>query len=215
VGDKVTVHDGDAAYLAKFTRADDPFNHARVEHVCLELARRAGLEAPISRIVQLGRFDALLVSRFDVTTKGGRYHLVSANALLKVRRTQADRAMATYKDLVRLIRRYSEHPVDDLQQLFALMLLNEVINNLDDHLRNFSFRHGPNGFRLTPAYDLVPAAERGGYPNLGFDHQPMRPPPQRDNAHRAGAQFQLRPREVDAVMQRLVEAYDTLPQILD
>jgi len=212
---KVIVHDADGAYLAKFTRGDDPFNHARVEHACLELARRAGLEAPASRIVQVGRFDVLLVSRFDVAPEGGRYHLVSANALLKDVETQADRPMADYRDLVRLIRRYSEHPVNDLQQLFALMLLNEVINNLDDHLRNFSFRHGPNGFRLTPAYDLVPAAERGGYPNLGFDHQPMRPPPQRDKAHRAGGPFQLQPREVEAVMQRLVEAYDTRPQILD
>lgn len=212
---KVTVHDSNDYYLAKFTRDDDSFNHARVEHVCLELARRAGIPAPASRIVKAGRFDALLVSRFDVAPEGGRYHLVSANALLKDAETQGDRPVATYEDLVRMIRYHSEQPTEDLRQLFAQMLLNEAINNLDDHLRNFSFRQGPGGFHLSPAYDLVPDQGRGSYPNLGFNFQPSRPRPERSVVRQAAASFNVPPREAEQVMDRLEEAFQSLQEILE
>lgn len=64
---KIIVHDAEGAYIAKFTSANDSFNYPRVEHACLELARRAGIEVPASRVVTAGGLDALLVSRFDVT----------------------------------------------------------------------------------------------------------------------------------------------------
>ncbi|MFP4063849.1 MAG: type II toxin-antitoxin system HipA family toxin [Halochromatium sp.] len=212
---KVIVRDGDGVYLAKLTRADDRFNHARVEHVCLELARRAGIAAPASRVIRAGRSDALLVERFDVAEEGGRYHLVSANALLKDAATQADRWIAAYEDLVTVIRRYSDQPAADLRQLFAQMLLNRTINNLDDHLRNFSFRAGPDGFRLSPAYDLVPSEAVGGYPNLGFGSEPAPPGLDRpERLHAAGRRFALRKAEVDEIVGRLQEALRSLPELL-
>ena len=42
--------DDDGAWLAKFRRRDDSFNHVRVEHACLLLARRAGLTNTIRSI---------------------------------------------------------------------------------------------------------------------------------------------------------------------
>ena len=58
--------------------------------------------------------------------------------------------------------------IDDLKQLFAQMLFNEHLNNRDDHLRNFSFLNGPQGFRLAPAYDVVPSHVAGAYSALGY-----------------------------------------------
>ena len=82
--------DDDGAWLAKFRRRDDNFNHVRVEHACLLLARRAGLNTVRSRIISTSHDDVLLVRRFDVTDAGGRLGMVSANALLKDTRHQAD-----------------------------------------------------------------------------------------------------------------------------
>lgn len=212
---KVIVHDADHAWIAKFTRANDPFNHPRVEHACLELARRAGLEVPASRIVPAGDLDAVLVSRFDVATAGGRHHLVSANAFLKDPDTQADPGHGRYDDLAGLIRMYSEQPAADLRQLYGQMLFNEAINNIDDHLRNFSFLLGEEGFRLSPAYDLVPADIRGAYPNLTMGTMPGRPRPDSRAAGEAARTFQLRPGEAKAVIERLHAAFADLPDVMD
>lgn len=51
---KIIVHDAEGAYIAKFTSANDAFNHPRVEHACLDLARRAGLVVPTSCLVTAG-----------------------------------------------------------------------------------------------------------------------------------------------------------------
>ena len=41
---KAVVEDDDALWVAKFNRADDKWNTARVEHAMLSLARACGLE---------------------------------------------------------------------------------------------------------------------------------------------------------------------------
>ncbi|MEX0606726.1 MAG: HipA domain-containing protein, partial [Halofilum sp. (in: g-proteobacteria)] len=212
---KVVLRDANWTYIAKLTRLGDAFNHARLEHVCLELARYAGLCVPRNRIVQAGRIDALLVDRFDVSPQQGRYHLVSANALLKDADSQADRLHPRYDDLVTLIQRYSDRPREDLQQLFGQLLLNEAINNTDDHLRNFSFRRTPESFGLAPAYDLVPSDVRGAYPNLAVAHYPNRPSPDSAKAYEIARLFQLPPREASQVIERVQEAFHKLPEILD
>jgi serine/threonine-protein kinase HipA len=212
---KVVVRDAEWSYIAKFTRPDDPFDHVRLEHVCLELARRAGINTPRSRIMQAGQLSALLVDRFDVSPERGRYHLVSANALLKDPDSQADPLHPRYDDLVALIQRYSEQPREDLQQLFGQLLLNEAINNVDDHLRNFSFRRTPDGFRLAPAYDLVPSDVRGAYPNLAVGHFPSRPGPDSDKLREVARLFQLTPREATQIAERLRGAFQQLPEILE
>jgi len=212
---KIILHDAEGAYIAKLTSANDAFNYPRVEHTCLELARRAGLEVPASRVVTAGGRDALLVSRFDVTPRGGRRHLISANALLKDAGTQAELRPARYDDLVDLIRRYSEHPTDDLRQLYGLMLFNEAINNVDDHLRNFSFRIDEEGFRLSPAYDLAPADVLGAYPTLTMGNKPGRPRPGSADAEKAAREFQLRPKEARQIMERLRAAFFELPEVME
>ena len=60
-----TVEDSEGLWLAKFNRTDDRWNHARVEHSCLELARACGIHAAVSKVVGVGERDVLLVKRFD------------------------------------------------------------------------------------------------------------------------------------------------------
>lgn len=166
---KVLCFDTDNAYIAKFRREGDVFNMVRVEAACLEMIRKAGFSAAEASVEAAGDGrEALMVRRFDLGDGGQRHHLMTANALLKQKSGCEDAVFPDYTDLVDLIRRYSADPGDDLKQLFAQMLFNEHLNNRDDHLRNFSFVHGPQGLRLAPAYDVVPSHVAGAYPALGY-----------------------------------------------
>lgn len=69
---KVLVAGDHTAWLAKYPRRNDPFNHVIGEYTCLQLAARAGIPVPESRIFRAGNMKALLVRRFDMTHAGGR-----------------------------------------------------------------------------------------------------------------------------------------------
>ena len=212
---KVLYQAPDGARLAKFTRPNDPFDHARVEAACLRLASRAGIEVPECEVVTAGRAEALSLHRFDVTPAGGRWNLVSANALLKDRKDQSDCLLASYIDLVDLVRKYSSRPEQDLAQLYAQMLFNDAINNRDDHLKNFSFVAGPGAFHLSPAYDLVPSEGLGQYPQLTFDLSPIIPTVGTAKAVEAGRHFCLTPSESSAVNDALGQAFSEIEEVMD
>jgi serine/threonine-protein kinase HipA len=70
---KVVVEDNDGLWIAKFNRQDDRWNHARVEHAMLTLARQCGIATATSRVVEVGGKDVLLVRRFDRFKTGKGY----------------------------------------------------------------------------------------------------------------------------------------------
>ncbi len=211
---KVTVED-DGAWLAKFGLQGDTFDNPRVEHACLLLAKRCGLQVPESRIAPIADRAVLLVRRFDVTPNGGRLGLISANAFLKHPRWQHDPPHAGYEDIVDIIRQFSVQVEDDLKQLYAQMLFNEAINNRDDHLKNFSFLLSPEGTRLSPAYDLVPSEAFGAYPQLDFQKSPILPPPGTQQALTAASAFSLSPSEAKRTNERLLDGLSELEAVMD
>jgi len=210
---KALVADGEEAYLAKFSGPADAFNHVRVEHAMLTLAREAGLSVPDARLVPVGGQEALLVQRFDVSPAGGRYHVLSANALLKDVRTHEDRAHPRYEDLVDLVRAHSADPGADAKQLYGQMLFNAAIHNSDDHLKNFSFMDRGDGWRLTQAYDLVPDEVFGRYHRMGWDLRPN--PPRPREAGSAAATFGLSDAEGRAIVEQICFALERAEELLE
>jgi serine/threonine-protein kinase HipA len=152
---KALVHHGDVEWLAKFPSRvrDEGFDVVGLEATCLVLARRAGLVVPDSRLQTLGTRRVLLVQRFDVTALRGRHHMVSLRTLCKER---PGIYMHSYSDLAQLLRKHSAAPIDDLAALYRHMVFNAAIGNVDDHLKNFWMLARAGGFRLAPAFDLVP-----------------------------------------------------------
>ena len=73
---KAVVEDAGGLWIAKFGRNDDRWNHPRVEHGMLALARASGLNVAESRIETVGRRDVLLVRRFDRDRTDAGYPLV-------------------------------------------------------------------------------------------------------------------------------------------
>jgi serine/threonine-protein kinase HipA len=157
---KAVVHEDDALWLAKFSRPSDRYNHPRVEHAMLTLARDAGLTAAESRLVKAAGQDVLLVRRFDrdASHEGFRRHrMVSALTLLGAEDDVSDRARWSYLLFADELRRASGAPGEDLRELFARMCFNAAVSNLDDHPRNHALLAKGRQWRLSPAYDLTPS----------------------------------------------------------
>lgn len=149
---KALVSDGVKEYIAKFAAFGDGFDVVALEGASMALAGVAGLEVPATRVVEVGGEKALLVERFDFSPGGGRYHMLSFQSLLDVDGWYN----LGYADLARPLRRYSSRPQEDLVAFFRQAAFNAAIGNTDDHLKNFSMLHDEGGWRLTPAYDLLP-----------------------------------------------------------
>ena len=160
-------------YLAKFPSIRDDVDVVRIEAATMSLAAKAGLTVPTVRLrlVQNGRRMALLVKRFDVIP-AGRRHMISLQTLLKAQGYYVFR----YADVLGALRRYSADPLEDSTRLFRQMVFNAVIGNTDDHLKNFWMLYAPGeGWRLSPAFDLVPDIGKRGEHVLIFDDGSLYP----------------------------------------
>jgi serine/threonine-protein kinase HipA len=166
---KALIHDDEGEWLVKFPSRsrDGIFDVVGLEAACLQLARRAGLLVPDIRLQSVGRRRVLFVRRFDITEHGGRTHMVSMRTLCRER---PGVYVTSYVDLALVLRKYSASPAEDVAGLFRHMAFNAAIGNVDDHLKNFWMVNAPSGYRLAPAFDLVPdVAERGEH-TLSFQY---------------------------------------------
>jgi serine/threonine-protein kinase HipA len=114
-----------------------------------------------------------MVKRFDVSAQGGRYHMVSLRTLCKER---PGIYAHSYSELAHVLRKHSAAPADDVAALYRQMVFNAAIGNVDDHLKNFWMLARPGGFRLAPAFDLVPDTIGRGEHTLSFVQGKVRHP---------------------------------------
>ena len=157
---KTVIEDAGALWIAKFSHPDDRWNQPKVEHGILQLAATCGLNVADSRIVEIAGRDVLLVRRFDRdhAEEGFRRHrMVSALTLLRADDSVTNRANWSYLLLADEVRRVSENPKADLNELFRRICFNAAISNLDDHPRNHAMIATEKSWRLSPAYDLTPS----------------------------------------------------------
>lgn len=156
---KAVVEDDDALWVAKFNRADDRWNSARVEHAMLRLAAACGIDVAQSKVVVAGGRDVLMVRRFDRDKAADGYQrarMVSALTLLRTEDSHRDRDRWSYVLLAEELRRASADPKYDAPELFRRMCYNALISNSDDHPRNHALLARNRDWRLSPAYDLTP-----------------------------------------------------------
>jgi len=156
---KATIEDGHSLWLGKFPAKGDRFNMQRVEFATLDLARRCGLNVAQARLQPSALGDVLMLQRFDrERTEGGylRFGLVSGLTVLGCGDSLMDRDRWSYPLLADNLRRWSDKPHADCAELFRRMVFNAAVSNTDDHPRNHALLRRPKGWRLSPAYDLVP-----------------------------------------------------------
>lgn len=171
---KALVHDADGEWLVKFPSSARDIGHDVVglEATCLSLARLAGLEAPESRLLRIGARRVLMVKRFDITSHNGRLHMISLRTLCRKR---PGIHVHSYTDVALAVRKHSASPAADVATLYRHMVFNAAIGNVDDHLKNFWMLAKPAGYRLAPAFDLVPDITGRGDHTLAFNSTPVCP----------------------------------------
>lgn len=159
-------------YLAKFPSIKDSVDVVRIEAATMSLAAKAGLNTADSRVIVRAGKPVLLVRRFDLMPDGRRRHMISFRSLLRAEAYYVSR----YDELHGVIRKYSAEPAKDAEQLFRQMVFNALVGNTDDHLKNFWMLYGPDqGWRLSPAFDLVPNIAQRAEHVLIFDTDPRHP----------------------------------------
>ena len=155
---KTVVEDDQGLWIAKFNRADDRWNYAKIEHAMLVLAKKCGISAAESRVVEVGGKDVLLVHRFDRFKSGKGYaraRMISGLTLLQADETERNRW--SYISLAEEIRRVVANPSKDAPELFRRMCFNALISNIDDHPRNHAVTAKEREWNLSAAYDLTPS----------------------------------------------------------
>ncbi len=157
---KATIEDDDRLWLGKFPEKSDRCNLQRIEYATLALARRCGINVCQARLQAVAAKDVLMLERFDrqYTGKGYlRFGLVSGLTILDCEDSYLERERWSYPLLAENLRRWSEQPARDCAELFRRMVFNAAVTNNDDHPRNHAVLRREQGWRLSPAYDLVPA----------------------------------------------------------
>lgn len=158
---KVTVEDDHGVWLAKLPEKADRHNMQRIEYATLELARASGLRVCGTRLERFANRDALMLDRFDREWNPDanaywRYGLVSGLTVLDAEDGYLGRERWSYPLLADELRRWSVKSNDDRRELFLRMVFNAMVTNNDDHPRNHALLQTRGGWRLSPAYDILP-----------------------------------------------------------
>lgn len=158
---KVTIEDEHKIWLAKLPEKSDKHNMQRIEYATLELARAAGLRVCGTRLEKVGAAEVLMLQRFDREWDAdanayARHGFVSGLTILDAEDGYTGRERWSYPLLADELRRWSSKPDEDRRELFRRMVFNAMVSNNDDHPRNHAMLHTTGGWRLSPAYDIVP-----------------------------------------------------------
>jgi serine/threonine-protein kinase HipA len=152
---KLFLREGGREWIVKSRAMEDPKDVGKTEYEYSRLAKACGIEMPETRLFEDRYFGA---ERFD-RTPAGKILTVSAAGLLGAdyRAPSLD-----YTSLLLACARITGS-MAEVGKLYLRMAFNVVISNRDDHAKNFAFLFTEKGWRLSPAYDLLPSRGFGGY----------------------------------------------------
>ncbi len=157
---KCTVVDGDGRLaIGKFPSVQDERAVTKGEVLAMHLARKAGITAADTRLIDSDGVPVALIQRFDRTGEGRRLLYVSAATLMGVERGTTEEHF--YTEIVDALRVHGADFRADCEELWRRMAFSILITNVDDHLHNHGFLHVERGlWRLAPAFDLNPFPDR-------------------------------------------------------
>jgi len=146
---KVLISEGASSWIVKFPSSLDPPGIGRIEHNYSIVARKCGIEMPRTKLFEDQYFAT---ERFD-RIGNKRIHMISASGLLNASHRYPS---LDYTEIIKASFALTRD-IENSYRLFRLMIFNVLTGNKDDHAKNFSFLHSDEGWRLSPAYDLVPS----------------------------------------------------------
>jgi serine/threonine-protein kinase HipA len=146
---KVLININGKEWLVKFRASADPADVGIIEYQYSLLAKKCGVEMAETSLFEGKYFGT---QRFD-RVGNKRIHVHSASGLLyaSYRLPSLD-----YTELMKATLLLTKN-ITEVEKMFRLMVFNVLIENKDDHARNFSFVYRDGSWQLSPAYDLLPS----------------------------------------------------------
>ena len=144
----------DNLWIAKFPSGNDQVDIGGWEMIVNTIAKEAGLNIADGLVKKFNsKHHTFLSKRFDRVKGNGRIHFASAMTLLGY----SDGAEGvSYLNLAEFIMQNGANVKDDLEELWRRIVFNISVKNTDDHLRNHGFLLTPQGWMLSPAFDINP-----------------------------------------------------------
>ncbi len=124
------------------------------EFLCLEVARRAGLDVPEAKLS--ADANVLAVRRFDRTAEGVMLAVEDFCALQGL--SPHEKYSGSTEDIAKLLDVYVRHDflAPSRERLLRLVLLNYALHNSDAHLKNYALLYSSaTDVRLAPVFDVV------------------------------------------------------------
>jgi serine/threonine-protein kinase HipA len=202
------------------------------EHMCMQLARRVGLEAAETRLIHVPE-PVLMVRRFDRIEHDDavrRLHIVDGcQALGLAVSMKYERAYGDAKDVAHIregvslpklfgLLEQSPVPAVDKRALLRWAIFQVLIGNTDAHGKNVSFYCDEQGLRLAPAYDMVcMRALDAGFPDSyamaigdAFSEKELSPFEWAHFAYLCKLPFRLVATELDGLATKVLAVMDVL-----
>jgi serine/threonine-protein kinase HipA len=196
-------------WIAKFPSKTDTIDKAAWEYLAYKLALKCKIEMSECRLEKIGsKFHTFLTKRFD-RKNGKRVHFSSAMTMTGNTEDSIKENTASYLDLVEVIES-GAYVKANLHQLWKRIVFNIAISNTDDHLRNHGFILKPEGWILSPAYDLNPSIDKTGLSlNIDSDNNEL----DFELAKSVGIYFRLNESEMDSIMNEVLHAVQTWKEV--
>ncbi|WP_448631043.1 type II toxin-antitoxin system HipA family toxin [Cellulomonas soli] len=160
---KALLRDGERHLIAKFSSSTDDRPVVKAEGAAMLLAARAGADVAPASVVHAGGKDVLLVERFDrqaVTGPDGQSGIGRRQMLSMLTMLGLSESSARYGSYALMAQQVRTGPWADvpatLRELFTRLVINVLVGNTDDHLRNHAAFWDGKHLTLTPAYDIAP-----------------------------------------------------------
>lgn len=140
-------------YIVKSWGQDYP-QLALNEFFCMSVVRQAGITVPEFYLSDDERL--FVMKRFDITEEGECLGFEDMCVLQAKQRD--DKYTGSYEQVAKTIKLFTspDSRMASLQQFFKMVVLNNILQNGDAHLKNFGLIYEDVGsIRLAPAYDVV------------------------------------------------------------
>lgn len=152
---KIFVRYDEAEWLVKFRVKMDSKHVGAEEYRYSLLAKECGIDMPETRLFENKYFG---VKRFD-RVGGKKLHVVSVAGLIG-----ADYRVPSidYLHIFQVCAALT-YSVVELWKVYRVMVFNCLIDNKDDHAKNFAFIYQDGEWHFSPAFDLLLSAGMNGF----------------------------------------------------
>ena len=197
-------------WIAKFPSRKDDRDIGAWEMVVNKLAVQSGLRIAESKARRFTQdHHTFLTKRFDRRGED-RIHFVSAMTLLGYNDGADAITGVSYLHIAEFIMRHGATPDADLEELWRRIVFNICVSNSDDHLRNHGFLLTPQGWVLSPAFDVNPIPSSRG---LSLNISEYSNAPDLELAHEVAEKFRVNDKKREAVINKVVKVVSRWQQV--